>query len=77
MKIYIGTASFDSGLKWGVTHKIDPNIDAEREYLFKDLLSTSLIKLEGKYQLIEPNIGINFAGDPFFTDGKVYVVIIN
>ncbi len=35
--VYVGTASFDSGLKWGVTHRINPDIDTEREFLFNDM----------------------------------------
>jgi membrane protein DedA with SNARE-associated domain len=77
MKIYVGTASFDSGIKWGGNHRIDPYIDHEREYLFKDLQSTSLIKLKDKYQIVEPNIGSDFAGNLFLTDGQVYVIIVN
>ena len=40
MTIYVGTASFDSGLKWWVTHRISPDIDTEREFLFTDLEAT-------------------------------------
>jgi len=75
-KIYVGTASFDSGIKWGITHKIDPDIDSEREYLFDDLETTSLIKSAEKYQFVAPKLGSNFVGDPFFTDGKAYILVV-
>jgi undecaprenyl-diphosphatase len=38
LQIFVGTASFDAGLKWGLTHRIDPNIDVERNLLIEDLL---------------------------------------
>jgi len=42
--IYVGTASFDSGIKWGIAHKINPDIDTEREFLYKDLQKTGMIE---------------------------------
>jgi len=72
--IYVGTASFDSGIQWGVVHKINPDIDAEREFLYEDLKKTKRIVQSQKEQFVEPILGENFFGDPFFTDGKVYII---
>lgn len=72
--IYVGTASFDSGIKWGVTHKINPDIDTEREFLFSDMQKTGLIANVEKQQFSKPKIGNNFFGDLFFTDGKLYLI---
>lgn len=74
--IYLGTASFDTGIKWGITHKISPDLDKEREFLFDDLQQTSMLKSSKKIQLVEANIGSNFSGDLFFTDGKCYILTI-
>jgi undecaprenyl-diphosphatase len=74
LHIYVGTASLDIGLKWGIAHKIQANIDAEREFLFTDLIGTGLVKSHMKADFVEPLFGHNFIGDPFFTDGKVYLV---
>jgi undecaprenyl-diphosphatase len=71
--IFLGTASFDDGLKWGMTHRIDPNIDAERDLLATDLQNTGLIISEQHIQLVAPILGQNLTGDPFFTDGKAIV----
>ncbi len=71
--IFVGTASFDDGLKWGLTHRIDPNIDAERDLLATDLQNTGLISSEQRIQLLAPILGQNLTGDPFFTDGKAIV----
>lgn len=70
--IFVGTASLDIGIKWWVAHKIDPDIDTEREYVFSDLLKTGLIANWNKAQFVEPILGKNFGGDLFFTDGNIY-----
>ena len=75
-RIYVGTASMDIGIKWGVTHNIKSDIDTERESLYQDLLDTKKIMNIEKIQLTEPKLGKNFAGDPFFTDGKAYILTI-
>ena len=75
--IYVGAASFDSNIKWGVTHKIDPDIDIEREFLFSDLQKTGMITNVQKKQLVKPILGKNFSGDLFFTDGQAYILTLN
>lgn len=75
--IYVGTASFDNGIKLGITvitHKIDPDIDTEREFLFEDLKSTDLLSEIHKEQFVNRSLGKNFNGDLFFTDGQVYIL---
>jgi len=74
--IYVGTASFDSNIKWGVTHRINPDIDTEREFLYSDLQKTDMIMNAEKQQFIDPKLGSNFSGDLFFTDGKLYLIFI-
>jgi undecaprenyl-diphosphatase len=74
--LYAGTASLDVGIKWGIAHRIQANIDAEREFLFSDLAGTGRIKNYGKTDFVEPLFGHNFIGDPFFTDGKIYLVTL-
>ena len=74
--IYVGKASFDSGIKWGVTHKINPNIDAEREFLFNELQKTGMLSSVKKEQFVKPKVGSNFLGDSFFTDGKLYLISV-
>ena len=68
--IFVGTASFDDGLKWGLTHRIDPNIDAERDLLSADLQKTGSISSAKMLSLVSPVLGENLTGDPFFTDGR-------
>ncbi len=73
---YMGTASFDVGVKMGITHKIAPDIDTEREFLFNDLNNSGLIKKYSKQPFVSPTLGKNLAGDEFFTDGETYLIEI-
>lgn len=72
--IFVGTASFDDGLRWVLTHHIDPNIDAERDFLATDLQNTGLVSSKSDVQLVAPVLGQNLTGDPFFTDGKAILL---
>lgn len=75
-RVYVGTASLDIGLKWLVIHRVGSDIDTERELLFSDLQNAQLIATSSKQSFVTPRIGENFGGDAFFTDGKVYTVIL-
>ncbi len=72
--IIVGTASLDVGLKWGITHKIDPNIDAERDFLVSDLVATGRVAPPRTIDLVAPVLGQNMTGDAFFTDGKAVLL---
>ncbi len=74
LTIFVGTASFDDGVKWGLTHRIDPNIDAERNLLLVDLQKTGLIRSLETFSLVAPILGQNLTGDPFFTDGNAILL---
>lgn len=74
--IYVGTASFDEGVKWFVTHKINPDIDTERIFVKKSLQSAGVIVDAREVQFVSPVLGTNFGNDPFFTNGKAYVVVL-
>ena len=49
-------------------------MDSERELLFNDLQKAGAVQSNSKEQFVEPLLGQNFAGDQFFTDGKIYVI---
>jgi undecaprenyl-diphosphatase len=72
--IFVGTASFDDGLSWGVLHHIDPNIDNERDTLVMNLKSANQIVRSTEFQLSTPHLGTDVAGDPWFTDGKAIAI---
>ncbi len=75
-RVYVGTVSLDTGIRWFVTHKIAPDIDTERELLFSDLEKAGLVGVSQKIQSVPPVLGENFTGDQFFTDGKLYIIFL-
>ncbi len=73
--IWVGTASFDKGVEFASsiklpTHQIDPNIDVERDYIVKSLRIANPTYI----RIVEPQLGKNASGDPFFTDGKAGLI---
>ncbi|OGH05139.1 MAG: hypothetical protein A2W22_05700 [Candidatus Levybacteria bacterium RBG_16_35_11] len=74
--LYVVTASYDPRMKTFFSHKVDADIDAEREFLFKDLLKTGEIESYSKINFVAPTQGRNFQGDFFYTDGKAYLIYL-
>ncbi|MCR4322650.1 MAG: LssY C-terminal domain-containing protein [Candidatus Azambacteria bacterium] len=74
--VYVGTSSFDARIKWGITHAISPDIDTEREFVFSSFMNTGIVSQSEKVQFVNPILGSNFSGDPFFTDGNAYIIAI-
>jgi len=72
--VFVGAASFDDGLKWWITHHIDPNIDAERTMVKQDLIKAGGAVLQAQFQNVPSMLGQNFTGDAFYTDGRVVVL---
>lgn len=78
--IWVATASLDKGI--GVvrgtlvpTHVIDPNIDAERDYIARQLRATGLVDISGVVRVSPPVQGTNAQGDPFYTQGAADVLV--
>jgi len=75
--VYVGSVSMDAEIKWGLTHKIKPDLDSERDALLNDLLISSRTASLDKTRFVEPASGYNFAGDPFFTNGYINTVVMD
>ena len=75
-RLYVGTASLDIGLKWGIIHKISPDIDSERERLSADFLQAQIVDVVQHVQFVDPMLGYNEYKDPFFTEGMLAVMIL-
>jgi hypothetical protein len=80
--VYVGSCTHDIGFERdqrnnGVTHKIDPNIDLERDYLKETLTSTGLV---ASSTYLEPTDAVKDAqtatGGTINTDGRVLVLIL-
>jgi hypothetical protein len=80
--IWVGSAVYDKGVGLShrtgqVTHHTAADIDAERDYLFNDLKKTGdladVFIVDDFHKVLE---GHNGGGDPWHTDGKLYVGVI-
>jgi hypothetical protein len=63
------------------THVIDPNVDEAREHLLQSLLVSGAIERYGFARGMEPvpaaTPRVNLTGDPYFTDGLRFVVMLS
>ncbi len=74
-RIYTGVA-YATEYNIGVIAKLSPDIDAVRERLCRDLNATGTVTLVQKLPLVRAQTGKNFTGQPFFTDGKAYLLTV-
>jgi len=77
--LWLATASFDKGFELAPstglpTHQIDPDIDAERAFVVTSLAGSGLVQSAQSIQLVSPESGFNFDGDPFHTDGQTIIL---
>ncbi len=78
--VWVGTASFDERIEIGSTlaiptHHIDPQIDAERDLLVRELVAVGAARETQRVQVSEPVTGRDAEGDPFFTQGQAAVLV--
>jgi hypothetical protein len=78
--VWVGAATHDIGFERdqrnnGLTHKIDPNIDLERDYLEKTFTSTGLVKEVTHFLPENPMLEAKTAtGGSFHSNGQVLVM---
>jgi hypothetical protein len=80
--VWVGAAIYDAKVGFSrttgqITHETAANIDAERDYLFHDLEKTGDLSetyVEDDFHKILK--GRNGGGDPWFTDGRLFVGVI-
>lgn len=81
--IWIGSASYDERVEFSdvtlqITHRISPDLDKERDHLFADLKATGDLSEEYDVDNFHKELkGRNGGGDPWYTDGKLYVGVID
>lgn len=78
-QVWVATASYDAGVGVGrllpvPIHHIDPDIDAERDYIVRSLMATGKVRTTQEVRVTEPMVGRNAAGDRFYTRGKAFVL---
>lgn len=72
--LWLGAATYDSGVglnrrTYGPTHRVDPEVDRERDRLFADLDRAGRLLGEDREESAVPRLGVNGGGDPFISDG--------
>ena len=75
-QVFVGSASFDDGLKWGLTHHISPDLDAERTRIARDILAALPATGSVEFQITAALKGQDLYGDPWFTAGKAVVLTL-
>ncbi|MBX3414766.1 MAG: LssY C-terminal domain-containing protein [Pirellulales bacterium] len=85
--VWVGQVSRDMGVRltwrtWNLTtHRIDPDIDEARDYVLEDLFQAGRLKLAGYVTRQDAVPGEirrrNLTGDPYFTDGKLAVMVVS
>lgn len=81
--LWLGAATYDERVEisrttGGITHKISPDIDRERNKLVSDAIRAAA--LDGYYwveQFHRQPEGLNGGGDPYFTDRRLAVGVID
>jgi hypothetical protein len=81
--VWLGSASQDAGVTLSrdtgqVTHRIAPDIDAERDLLIGDLVAAKVVT--GLYQVsgVGPTVaGRNGEGDRYYTDGDIHFAVLS
>jgi hypothetical protein len=84
--VWVGQVSRDIGVRftmktWNLTtHRIDPDVDESRDYVFQDLLDADAVYAAGYVEGVEAchqsSPRRNLTGDPYFTDGKRAAVLL-
>ena len=78
-QVWVATASYDAGVGVGrlfpmPIHHIDPDLDAERDYIARSLAETGHVRVTQEVRVTEPMTGRNAAGDRFYTQGMAFVL---
>ncbi len=80
--VWMGAATYDRSVGFShatgqITHHIDADVDAERDYLFRSLDETGRLSetyAVENFHLVR--VGKNGGGDPWHTDGRLYVGVV-
>ena len=81
--VWLGSATQDAGVTLSrdtgqVTHRIAPDIDAERAVLIGDLVAAKVVTELYQVSGIGPTLsGKNGEGDPYYTDGEIHFAVLS
>jgi membrane-associated phospholipid phosphatase len=78
--LWVATCSYDMGIEFVpkpylITHRIDPNVDSEREMIATQLRAAGARDV-AFVPVTGPQRGRNAGGDSFYTDGRAHVLLL-
>ncbi len=78
--LWVATCSYDMGIEFVpkpylITHRIDPNVDSERELIATQLRAAGARDV-AFVPVTGPRRGRNAGGDSFYTDGRAHVLLL-
>lgn len=73
-RVWVGTAHYDKGIRFDAQlllpiHATDPAVDKVREHIKEGFVATPNVESWQEIKVVEPQLGLNGAGEQFFTDG--------
>ncbi|MFO1142781.1 MAG: LssY C-terminal domain-containing protein [Amaricoccus sp.] len=84
--VFVGQISRDIGVEFTdkswylTTHKVDPDVDLDRDYILQDMLLSGAVDRFGYVEGVGASTPdaprVNLTGDPYFTDGLRLVLMI-
>ena len=81
--VWLGSATQDAGVSLSrdtgqVTHRIAPDIDAERDLLIGELVKAKVVTELYQVSGVGPTLsGRNGEGDPYRTDGEIHIAVLS
>ena len=75
-EIFAGSVSYDISLGSKLIHKIKPDIDTERDALFRSLYVSGAVQSHGRIKLINKVNKKKLFGRTYFTDGMAAVIVL-
>ena len=78
--IWVGAATYDVALQWEfrklrIFHRIDPKIDAERDFIAGNLSGTKLVTRQEYLKCLEPVFqGITATGGAYYSDSRMLLL---
>tara|TARA_R110002110_G_scaffold69766_18_gene188073 strand:- start:702 stop:2798 length:2097 start_codon:yes stop_codon:yes gene_type:complete len=76
LRLFVGAASLDDALDWTLLHQVDPDIDAERDALVRDLQAAGVAGTVARVRILTTRRSESDAGNPWFSDGAAAVVTL-
>lgn len=81
--VWLGSATEDAGVELShdtgqVTHRISPDVDAERDLLIGDLVAAKVVTTLYQVSGVGPTLnGRNGEGNRYYTDGEIHLAVIS